>query len=170
MRRVAIVQRRLTHYRVPLFERLRNMLALRNVELSLFFGRGTLLEEQKRDAGSVEWGIEVPTHYIAGERLCWQSIYSQVRSSDLVIVPQENRLLHNLVLLLAPRTFKLAFWGHGANFQGRRNWLNDHLRRWSTRQVDWWFAYTRLSEEIVVAAGFPRAHVTTVSNSLDTTE
>ena len=171
MKRVAIIQRRLTHYRVPLFALLREVLAERCIQLDLLVGKGTLAEEMKSDSGELPWAISLPTRYLAGERLCWQPIRRFLAAADLVIVTQENKLIQNHLLLLAPRRFKLAFWGHGANLQSDNpKGIKERFKRWTTNQVDWWFAYTRLSADLVVAAGFPDDRVTVLNNTLDTDE
>ncbi len=168
---VCIVQRRLTHYRVPLFETLREVLAERSIRLELLVGRGTPAEEKKLDAGKLSWAKAIPTHYLAGGRLCWQPIHRHLGGANLVIVTQENKLLQNHLLLLAPRRFKLAFWGHGANLQSDNpNGFKECFKRWTTNRVDWWFAYTQMSADLVVAAGFPGSRVTVLNNAVDTSE
>lgn len=171
-RRVVVVQRRLTHYRVPFFTSLRADLAQRGVDLELLVGHGTEQEAAKRDAGTLPWARSVPTYYAAGGKLCWQTLSPHLQGADLVIVAQENKLLHNLPLLLnGRRRFKLAFWGHGGNLQSNQpNGLKENIKRWTARKVDWWFAYTSISEEMVAATGFPRERISIVNNAVDTLE
>lgn len=168
---VCIIQRRLTHYRVPFFEALREALASRGIQLTLLVGKGTPEEEKKRDVGDLPWVVHVPTHYFVGNRVCWQPARYYFDNPDLVVVTQENKLLYNLLLLTLPRRFRLAFWGHGANLQS----LNPHgfkerFKRWTTNHVDWWFAYTQMSADLVAAAGFPGARIAVLNNAVDTTE
>jgi L-malate glycosyltransferase len=171
MKKVYIVQRRLTHYRVPLFEKLRSALLLRDIQIELLIGQGTSEEEKKQDAGIIEWAQPVPTHYLLEGRLCWQPIRKYLTDADLVITTQENKLLHNHLLLLMPRKFKLAFWGHGANLQSNNpNGFKEQFKRWTTNQVDWWFAYTQMSAELVVRAGFSQNRITILNNTIDTSE
>lgn len=168
---VCIVQRRLTHYRVPLFEALRSLLAERNIRLDLLVGEGTPAEEKKRDAGELPWAKSIPTRYLAGGRLCWQPIQRHLGKASLVIITQENKLLQNHLLLLAPRRFKLAFWGHGANLQSNNpRGLKERFKRWTTNRVDWWFAYTQMSADLVTSAGFPGNRSTVLNNAVDTSE
>lgn len=170
-RLVSIVQRRLTHYRIPFFESLREALAERNVQLSLLIGHGTPAEEKKHDAGELPWARSIPTHYLAGGRLCWQPVRRHLDGVDLLIVTQENKLLQNHLLMLAPRRFKLAFWGHGANLQSdNSNGFKERFKRWTSNQVDWWFAYTQISADLVAAAGFPGNRITVLNNAVDTSE
>ena len=168
---VIISQRRLTRYRITLFELLRTDLASRGIRLELLVGQGTSIEEQKRDAGVLDWAIQVPTFYFGGDRVCWQPIHRHVGGADLVVLTQENALFANHLLMLRPRNFKLAFWGHGANLQSDRpNGFKERFKRWTTNRVDWWFAYTALSENLVKAAGFPANRITVLNNSVDTSE
>ncbi len=166
---VAIVQRRLTHYRLPLFEQMRSRLQATGVRLRLLHGEGTPAEASKHDAGALDWAERLPTHYGPGG-LCWQPFAQRTRGCDLVIVTQENKLLNNLPPLLNPwRRQRLAFWGHGANLQsGNPHGLAERFKRWTTRRVDWWFAYTELSAELVRRTGFDPARITVLNNSIDT--
>ena len=171
MKQVAIVQRRLTHYREPLFDALRARLFERGVGLDLLVGRGTPEEEKKQDVGQLRWAKKIPTHYLAEGRLCWQPLKNHLAGVDLLIVTQENKLLQNHWLMLAPRKFKLAFWGHGANLQSRNpGGLKERFKRWSTSRVDWWFAYTQMSADLVAAQGFPGARISVLNNAVDTSE
>lgn len=171
MVKVCIVQRRLTHYRVPLFVALRELLAERGIQLELVVGQGTPAEEKKQDAGVLSWAKTASTHYLLGERLCWQPLGRFLEGMNLVIVTQENKLLQNHLLMFGPRRFKLAFWGHGANLQSASpNGLKERFKRWTTNQVDWWFTYTKMSAGLVKGAGFPDDRITVLNNAVDTSE
>ena len=168
---VVIVQRRLTHYRVPLFEALRGALDERGLQLSLLVGRGTQAEDKKQDAGELSWAKPMATYYLAGGRLCWQPLAGQLGTPGLVVVTQENKLLQNHLLMLSPRRYKLAFWGHGANLQSDNpDGLKERFKRWTTNQVDWWFAYTQMSADLVAQAGYPGERVTVLNNAVDTSD
>lgn len=168
-RSVAIVQRRLTHYRVALFERLRETLAKKNIELQLIVGDPTPTERTKRDEGKISWAQHVPCSYVLGERICWHPFGKAIDGIDLLIVPQEMKLIYNLVPILRKRDHSLAYWGHGRNFQaGRSSRFKEAIRRPLLRRADWWFAYTELSAMIVRDAGFPASRITCVNNSIDT--
>ncbi|MDZ4294050.1 MAG: glycosyltransferase family 4 protein [Hydrogenophaga sp.] len=169
LRTVTIVQRRLTQYRAPLFDLMADLLGKENIKLRLLMGQGTANERQKADAGTLHWAKQVPTRYYWGERLCWQPIRSLAAGSDLLILPQENALLANHSLLFhPPADTRLAFWGHGANLQctNRDSW-SERYKRWTTRQVDWWFAYTEMSVELVADEGFPRDRITCLNNAIN---
>lgn len=170
-RNVFIVQRRLTHYRTPLFESMRELLAGHGLQLRLLIGRGTPEEDKKGDAGELSWAQTIPTTYYVGGRLCWQPISRHIGKPALVVVTQENKLLQNHLLMLAPRRFRLAFWGHGANLQSDNpGGLKERFKRWTTNRVDWWFAYTAMSADLVGRAGFPAERITVLNNAVDTSE
>jgi glycosyltransferase involved in cell wall biosynthesis len=89
----------------------------------------------------------------------------------LVIVTQENKLVHNLPNLLhrPAKSPLLAFWGHGRNMQApRKDSWPERFKHWTGLRVDWWFAYTRLSASFVEGSGFPSNRITVLNNSIDT--
>lgn len=53
--------------------------------------------------------------------------------------------------------------------QGNLRSLRERYKRWSMRFVDWYFAYTRLSVQRVLAAGVPHDRITCVKYAADTT-
>ena len=168
-RRVVIVERRLTHYRVPLFECLRELLAARQIELVLLVGEATSEEKAKRDGGHLPWAKVLPTHYFLSGAVCWQPFGEHLRDVELVVVNHENKLLYNHWLLWVPRRFKLAFWGHGRNMQtSTPDGMRERFKRWTISKVDWWFAYTRISVDLVAQSGFPVARITNLNNTIDT--
>lgn len=172
MKTVAIVQRRMTHYRVPFFERLRAELAARDIRLRVLHGGGTAQELLKDDAGYLDWAEPLPTRYFVNGRLCWQPFARATREADLVVVTQENKLLNNLPPLFGiRRPPRLAFWGHGRNMQAmNRHSLAERFKRATTLRVDWWFAYTEISRSQLLDDGFDDRRITVVNNSIDTTE
>lgn len=166
---VTIVQRRLTHYRVPLFEAMREQLSKDGVRLRLLHGDATVAERQKRDEGCIEWAEHLTTRYFLDDRVCWQPFMRQAAGSDVIVVTQENKLINNLLALTTPKRPAVAFWGHGRNMQARRDDSPaERFKRWTTRRVDWWFAYTELSARFVREDGFPSERITVLQNSIDT--
>ena len=171
-RSVTIVQRRLTHYRLPLFERMRSSLQAEGVRLRLLHGVPTASERSKNDEGQLAWAEALATHYWLDDRVCWQPFLRQAAGSDLLIVTQENKLVNNLTALAQPwRAGRLAFWGHGRNLQSERpDGVLERFKRWTTTKVNWWFAYTELSARLVREDGFPASRITVLNNSIDTTD
>ncbi len=165
---VVLIQRRITHYRQSFFEILENKLDAIGVSLKIAAGTPTESEVSKNDSGSLPNSINLSSKYFFANKVCWQPVHRNIGGADLVILPQENSLLANHLLLLLRPKAKLAFWGHGANLQApNKNSLSERYKRWTTRQVDWWFAYTQMSVDLVRNAGFPSDRITCLNNSID---
>src|SRR5690606_11600420 len=142
----------LTHYRVPLFQSMRETLAGNGIQLRLLVGSGTSSEEMKRDSGSLDWAETLTTQYFSNGRICWQPYGKLLDGASLVVIPQENGLLYNQRMLWLPRRAKLAFWGHGANFQSERpNGLRERYKAITLHRADWWFAYTEATTRLLNA-------------------
>lgn len=167
--RVVIIQRRMTHYRVALFDLMRDQLSKAGIELVVVFGDPTLEEQKKQDSGVLSWGVYVPCTYWLKGRICWQNASAMVHDADLVVVTQENRLLFNYFLQIFRRHKALAIWGHGRNFQSLNlSSLSEKVKRYMVTRADWWFAYTKLSAQVVMEANFPAEKITVLNNSIDT--
>jgi len=132
-RTVSIIQTRLTHYRVPLFQKLRESLANYGINMNLIHGFATGSEAKKEDAGHLEWGIQIKnlSFQLLGTEIVWQPALKFLKDSDLIIVSQENRILLNYLLLIR-KIFdhqKLRFGGTAGTFkivihETPKNWLN----------------------------------------------
>ena len=135
-------------------------------------GRATRREAPKKDEGALPWARKVENRvWEMGERdIIWQPFPAALRDAELVIVMQENRILSNYPLLLG-RTMggpKVAFWGHGANFQSNApTGLREQWKRVMLRHVDWWFAYTEMTVEIIQRGGYPKKRITCLNNAID---
>ncbi len=172
MIKVAIVQYRLLHYRLRLFELLRTRLNSAGVELQLIHGQASKTERSRNDEGKLAWATPVRNLFlrIGGKDLVWQPLPASARDAALVVVMQENRLLSNYWLQLrralgGPR---VAFWGHGRNYQSTApSGLRESWKTWWLRRVDWWFAYTDGSRRFVVQHGFAADQITTLNNAID---
>jgi glycosyltransferase involved in cell wall biosynthesis len=159
----------MTHYRVPLFERMRALLKLRDIDLDVVHGDPTQAERMRADGGVLPWARHVPCRYWLDGKLCWQPAWPAIRGADLVVVTQENKLLLNYQLQLRRHQVPMALWGHGKNFlTPSPNGLRERFKRLSVRHVDWWFAYTRTTADIIGALGVPAERMTVVNNAIDT--
>ena len=174
MKRVVILYRFLPQYRIPFYEGLRSQLCQAGVELSLVYGDGDEDDRAKGDLVDLEWAIAAPNRIIPllGANMYWQPVLEHVRRADLVIVEQASRLLVNY-LLLAQQAFgmrRVAFWGHGKNFQaGRQHSIAEGIKRRISTMPAWWFAYNQRSADIVKELGYPKERITVVQNAIDTT-
>jgi len=174
MKTVTIIQRVLPHYRVPFVNLLRESLWARGIDLQLVYGQecpGTVPKTVDLDA---PWALKIRNTYLKVPgiyELVWQPCIKYIKRSDLIIVEQANRLLVNYLLLsrFVARGSKIAFWGHGKNMQSANpNGMKETFKRLFIKKVDWWFAYTHISGEIVEGSGFSGTKMTVVNNSIDT--
>lgn len=168
---VAFVTRVLTHYRVRFHELVRDKLASCGIEYKIYCGRPTKEEAFKADLVSLDWATDVETHYLGSDGWVWMDL-PQFDAKTLVVVGQENRLLNNYVLQAARtlRKSRVAFFGHGRNFQSDRiDGLAERFKRFWIGRVDWWFAYTEHSADIVKESGFPEDRITVFNNAIDMT-
>lgn len=169
-RKVVVVQRRLTHYRVPFFECLREELSSRDVQLILAHGEPTQSERKKNDEGVLPWAVRLPTKYWLDGKLCWLDHSVAGTQHDLVVLTPENKMLSNLPQQYGARGKRVALWGHGANLQGNPTSYREKFKRIVARQADWWFAYTDMSLPLIERTGYPQNRVTILNNSVDTAE
>ena len=168
MKRVTLIQRRLTHYRLSFFESLRSELAGLGIELTLGCGQGTRVEQSKNDGGTLAWARHLPTTYLAGGRICLQPFADLVRKADMLVVTAENKLVNNLPYQFGHPSLRVALWGHGANLQGNPNSWRERLKARVARRADWWFGYTEMSRPLIARNGFPNERITILNNSVDT--
>jgi glycosyltransferase involved in cell wall biosynthesis len=174
MRRVALVQELLPHYRVPFFERLRAELAGRSIELQLFYGVAAGTRAAHADEVALPWATRLDNRRPFNGRvpIVYQSAFKGVGGADLVIVEAANRLALTYLLLAtakAPSRPRVAFWGHGGNLQASHHAsLKERFKRVIARAPHWWFAYTQGSADRVVATGFPANRTTVVQNAVET--
>lgn len=172
-RRVVVVQRVLLHYRVEFYEQLRAELARHDVDLALVYGQPSPSEKAKNDSAMIDWASACRNRYASflSREFVWQPVWKHIRRADLVVVEQASRLMINYPILLRGWMggFQVAWWGHGANLDGRSaSRFGEWLKRRLVCRVDWWFAYTGKVAERVVSAGMERGRVTVVQNAVDT--
>ncbi len=174
MKKVVIIQRIIPHYRVDFYDALSSRLASNNIKLEIIYGqesKGTVPKSVKYNR---TWAIKITNLYVSflGKEVVWQPAKKYIDNADLVIVEQANRLLFNYYLLLCGKLFglKVAFWGHGKNFQSSNNSsFLEGFKRVMSIHSDWWFAYTEKSAQLVELIGFDALKITNVQNSIDTT-
>lgn len=159
------------HYRLPFHEGLRDRLAAHDIEYRVVYSDPPEENRQKGDTVDIPWGIKVPTHPVLGSGLQYQHGLREALRADLTIVQQENKLALNYLLNVASMVGlkRLAYFGHGRNFQSRQP--NERAERWKrfwATKVDWWFGYTEETRRHVESLGFPPDRITVFNNSVDT--
>lgn len=172
MKKVVICQYRLLHYRTELFNQLRQACADRQIDLYLVHGQATRREVEKKDEGVLSWAHKVVNKVweIGVRDWIWQPLPRELRNADLVVVMQESRILSNYPLLLSRLWLdrRIGYWGHGVNFQSDApTGLRERWKRFLLNRVDWWFAYTGLTVDILRKAGYPLDRITQLDNAID---
>ena len=166
MHSVTIIQEHLPEFRIPFYERLREILKEHEISLCLVFApnqRNTFLKSD------LEWAKPVPITWFGP--LAWQPVMRLCKSESLVIIQQETKYLANPMLqawskIGGPR---VAYWGHGRNFQKEADTgIRGSIKRFLANQVSWWFAYNDLCAKVVSSYGFPDERITSVGNAVDT--
>jgi glycosyltransferase involved in cell wall biosynthesis len=174
MPKVTIVMKWISQYRKPFYDLLKQHMDNNGIELCLVYGSPTHAADRlKKDWVDITWGVYAANHsYSLGSRfILWQPVLNHIKGSDLVIVEHASKLLLNYFLhaMQLFNCIKIAYWGHGRNFQSRNsNTVGERLKQFTLRRADWWFAYTSLCAEEIVQSGFPVEQVTCVENAIDT--
>ena len=176
MKTVLIIQRILPYYRISFFRQLHHKLAEYGINFKLIYGQekpGTVPRTFFIDD---PWARRIGNSYllIGHQELIWQPAIRYASNVDYVIVEQANRLLINHYLFLRRKLTQhpqVAFWGHGKNLQAKdKRKISERLKSRFVDQVDWWFAYTSLSQHVVASTGFSKDKITNVQNTIDTHE
>lgn len=171
--RVAIVYKSLPQYRRRFYELLKARLEEQGIEFVLIYGQPGHSEASKKDSIELPWAHKIKNSIfrLGSRELYWQPCTRLLKDTDLVIVEQASKLLLNYWLML--QSFfgrrKMAFWGHGRNFQDHNaSRSGEWVKAWMSRRVFWWFSYNERSAKVVKELGFPAERITAVQNAIDT--
>jgi glycosyltransferase involved in cell wall biosynthesis len=172
-KRVVILQETFPRYRVELFAEIHRRAALQDIAVQLVHGRAPGSRGERLGEGSIDSALIVRNRYlpIPGARTpaVWQPALRTCLNADLVVIEQANRLLINYVLLVATQMGgpKVAFWGHGRNFQSSPNTIAERCKSRLARMPSWWFAYTPGVAAGLRAQGMLASRITVVGNTID---
>lgn len=176
-RTVSIVYRTTPHYRIPLYEDMRVRLHERGVRLRVLSGMPSEDEALREDVEYLSWGEQVERRRLPipgrGLHLEWQGALRTTRNDDAVILEDATRLVSNWAQLLrrsVPGGPRVALWGHGSDLQNPDGIAKGGVRRWTQRSADHYFAYTESTAEKLEESGFPRARITVLNNTIDTSQ
>lgn len=170
---VVVLQETLPAYRAVFFERLKAKAQDRDINVVLVHGVAPGPRGERLNTGRVADGICIRNRYIPfiGPNAClvWQPVFQVCRRADMIIVEQANRLLVNYLLLAwqylgGP---KVAFWGHGRNYQAEGRSFGERMKRQLAKFPSWWFAYTVRVAEYLITAGVDAERITVVPNAID---
>jgi len=163
----------LSHYRITVHERVRELLAADNIDYELIYSDPVGSDVAKKDTIELPWAKKVPVKsiYMGSSPAYYQHAYTAIKQSDLVIVSQENKLLMNYAMyfhfLFTGQ--KLAFFGHGYGHQATNpDGVFEKWKKFCATKVDWWFAYTDGVAEYLKSIGYPAEKITPFRNSIDT--
>ncbi|MBX2840275.1 MAG: glycosyltransferase family 4 protein [Flammeovirgaceae bacterium] len=170
MKKVAIIQKSLPHYRIDFLNKLREELKKNGIELKLIYGKPK--NDIKKDEVDLNWAVLISnkTYEFRNKELIWQPCLPHIEDQDLVIVEQANKLMLNY-LLISKRLFskqKFAYWGHGRNMQANQDGFRNKFKNVFINQCDWWFAYTKGVKKYLSEVGFPSQKITAVQNAINT--
>ncbi|MBN1672232.1 MAG: glycosyltransferase family 4 protein [Kiritimatiellae bacterium] len=188
MKRVCIIQRVAVDYRKPFFLLLERILAARSIALTVAAGAPWPGEGLVDVLDEVPFGIRCRNRKVFGNVYWTNGVLRASRNADLVVFEQSNAALHLYPIIIRRCLHKTrrrslmaargeqadvppmaAFWGHGAHLnKAKAQPIRDKWKKFLATRVDWWFAYTDLSADIVKRLGFPAEKITTVNNAVDT--
>ena len=172
MHTVTIIQRIVPHYRVPFFNLLNERLAALGVTFKLVYGQEYPSTVPVSTPIEAPWAVKISNRYIPGPsgKFVWQPAWSHAKSSDLIIVEQASAYLLNYWLLLYRRFrgTKVAYWGQGVNVRAQDpNSYAERVKALLLKAVDWWFAYSEHTHQILRKTGYPENRITLVQNAVD---
>jgi len=171
MKKVVLIQRVVCDYRKEFFEQLYSSLLKDQIELTLLAGLPWKNEGHMDILNQLSFGVRLKNIRLF-KNVYWEwGVLSACQGADLIIFEQANAALHIYPLLMRwmGKKTKVAFYGHGAHLNKTTpHPLRDHWRRFWSSKVDWWFAYTQLSADIVARDGFDLKKITVVENAIDT--
>ncbi len=174
VRRVVFVQKFVPHYRLPLFENLRDQFAQEGIEFVLIYGQPDPYEGSKIRMEFPEWGRRVKSLIIPlpgkfTRYLYWQNVPFKVKRGDVVIVEHASKLLDNYFLFALQQLgwISLCYFGHGRNFQSHREIsLARKLKQLMVKRVARWFAYTEISRQALLEQQVSDDRIVVVNNTL----
>ncbi len=172
--RVLIIQAQVKGYRVPFFTQLSGALQSSDIQLRVAYSSPNSAEFVKQDICDLPTGlgVKVPARWLFSDKIVYQALLRELAAADLVIIEQANKHIVNWVLVASSRLRlkRVAFWGHGRNYQANPSNWPERLKRRTITYVDWWFAYTSGVRDYLLELEFPADKITVVNNSIDTSE
>lgn len=171
IKRVVFVQKFVPHYRLPLFELLKEKLAAHNIEFILVYGQPDPFEGSKIKMMFPEWGRRVKSLIIPlpGRYVYLQGSPRFVKKGDVVIVEHASKLLDNYVLFFLQQIgfLHLCYFGHGHNFQDAHELkIAAKIKNAMVARISRWFAYTDMSVKSLVNQNVDPKRIVTVNNTL----
>lgn len=163
-------------------EQLHESLYNKKIEFIVISGKPWANEGLVDVVDELSFGRRCKNIRIVGKVYFSINAFKFLKNADLIIIEQLNASLHLYPLILfrwfdiiksrllrRPRRMKLAFYGHGASLnESIASKLSSGWKRFFSKQVDWWFAYTEISRKIVERLNFPSNKISVFQNATDT--
>ena len=172
--KVIFIQRVLPRYREPLFEELSRQCCDAGISFDLYLSPAEKSFAARGTEGGLSWAKSVPARRLGPTRfgIEWQRLpWRRVLSADVVIVPDNVRVLSNIAVIWLRRLLgkPVITWGHGVNFQPRASGkLLARLRSLLLRPASRHLVYTSACVEPMVKLGFDTRHIHISYNAIDT--
>jgi glycosyltransferase involved in cell wall biosynthesis len=171
VKKIAIVQRFITNYRVSFFNLLYDLLIKDNIELTIFAGKGHKSDKFKDGLEGIKCGERVKNYRFFGKSIYWQNIYKPLDKYDLVIVEQANSALLNYFLFFKRFYIsskpKLAFWGHGKTLTKNNSSISNRIKKSLANKSDYWFGYTKKTKDVLREFGVKSDKISIINNSIE---
>ncbi|GEO96708.1 hypothetical protein KTU01_28310 [Kocuria turfanensis] len=171
-RRVVIVQPYVPTYRVPFFERLRQVLTSQGVDCIVAAGVPRGDQAGRGDSVRPDWLIPIQQKTLTVGR---RSVDFSIRPTpwlhtDAVILGLEGSSIPVYQCLLMARAtgVRVGLWGHVRPYVAPGHPVDLGLETLQMRLADHIFAYTPGGAADAVSRGVPEEKVTTVMNTVDT--
>ncbi|MDR4484985.1 MAG: glycosyltransferase [Nitrospirales bacterium] len=172
MQKIAIIQRKIPHYRTAFFAKLNVQAKEAGLDITVYTG---LAPEGGASCGfrfkvlseKLLTGQENGPYWLEG-------LTRASRGSDIIIAPQELQCLNIPYLWVRRKTLcrHWIWWGHGYNFKAKagRNWLaslKDAMKHFMTKRGDGLITYTASGKEYWRRRGMAADWVMPYFNTLD---
>lgn len=173
MKVVRILHPWLPEYRLPFFKELISLGKNDDIDYQIFAGETPPDSSGRKDAllsTSQFTVLKTKKVLIGGRSLLLHKVDSTWNKVDLIITEYAIRNLVTYKWLFSKRKNPVAIWGHGRTYTKQNTKIEEWLKNSLTKRSYWFFGYTALGVESVIATGFPRERTTTVMNSTDTSK
>ena len=176
MKRLVIVQPYVPSYRRAFFEGLSATLASKNIDCKIASSEPRGASTARGDGISAEWIVPAESRRLSiGSRsLDLGGTMSTWKDADAVILGSQGSSVDVYRALLLGRTNtrapKVGLWGHIRDYVNSPHPVDRSLEKWQLRRADHVFAYTASGSEYARSLGVNSARITTVMNSIDTSE
>lgn len=172
--KVVIVQPYVPEYRIGFFEALRTRLSSSGVDCTVAAGVPKKQQAERGDAARRDWLEPVNISSITqfGRSVDMRIDPKPWTNADAVIMGLEGSSLpvYHSIFEQSRGKLKVGLWGHVWPYSNKGNKLDLLLERYQMRKSNQVFAYTPNGAQYAVDQGIPASRVTTVMNTVDTTE